>query len=432
MTKILNLISERGALWFSGKNGVDSYPIIIPPGEKYHSSRLTILKSLLISEASIGSQPEPGSVGSREVTVKWKCNPNSFIRYQLEVFSEPIVPTSDGGDAPVTRQMTGFLPSKDAFHFVNRFPQVPAVVIRTPLGNLNIGDASNGLCGGMVFAALDYFNAGTGIPADDHPPSEGVLFDYIVNRLITSFDLPFGIVNYIELMNPRYPDSVSTGGRFGTTPYGRAWRMIRQEWPIIKAKIDSGQACPLGLVLVKSADLSKLGWNHQIMAYGYDVQGDELTLNIYDPNYLQKDDITLKLDLSDPRRVPNLTYSTGREVVCFFATNYAFSMPPGDAAKQGRILLFEDRNFGGRVRDIENAHPDLSSVNDLNFDERTSSFAILSGNWCFYQNPRFADPFMRGNRPLVLGPGSYDWVEDYGIKNDEISSLKTVSDPPNH
>ena len=52
-------------------------------------------------------------------------------------------------------------------------------------------------------------------------------------------------------MNPRYPDGVNTAGRFGTTSYGRAWRMIRQEWPIIKAKIDLGQACPLGLVFIK-------------------------------------------------------------------------------------------------------------------------------------------------------------------------------------
>jgi hypothetical protein len=431
MTKILNLIGERGALLFSGKRGTDTYPVIIPPGEAYHSCRLTILNSLLISEAEIASQPEPGQVEKGEVAIKWKCNPNSFVRYQVEVFSKPIVP-SPGGDESVTRQMTGFLPSKDAFHFINLFPPVPDVVIRTPLGNLNIGDASKGLCGGMVYAALDYFNSGLGIPADSQPPAQGQLFDYIVRRLLTSFDLPFGIIQYVELMNPRYPDGVSTAGRFGTTPYGRAWRMIRQEWPIIKGKIDSGQACPLGLVLIKSADLTQLGQNHQVMVYGYDVIGDELILNIYDPNYLQRDDITLKLDLSDPKHAPRVTYSTGMPVVCFFATNYAFSMPPGDELSQGRILLFEDRDFGGRVEDIENAHPDLSIINDLNFDERTSSMAVLSGNWCFYKNPRFADPFMHGNKPLVLGPGSYSWVEDFGIKNDDISSLKVVSDPPNH
>ena len=389
MTKILNLISERGALLFSGKSGTDVYPVIIPPGEAYHSCRLTILNSLLISDANIASQPAPGQVGSSEVLVKWKCNPNSFVRYQVEVFSKPILPQPGGDDLPVTRQMTEFLPSKDGFHFINLFPPVPGVVIRTPLGNLNIGDASKGLCGGMVYAALDYFNAGLSIPADDHPPSNGELFDYIVKRLLTSFDLPFGIINYVELMNPRYPDGVSTAGRFGTTPYGRAWRMIRQEWPIIKARIDSGQACPLGLVLIKSADLAQLGQNHQVMAYGYDVAGDELTLYIYDPNFLQRDDITLKLDLSDPKHAPVVSYSTGMPVVCFFATNYAFSMPPGEVPNQGRILLFEDRNFGGRVEDIENAHPDLSIINDLNFDERTSSMAILSGNWCFYQVAAF-------------------------------------------
>ena len=142
--------------------------------------------------------------------------------------------------------------------------------------------------------------------------------------------------------------------------------------------------------------------------------------------------VSCVLDLSNPKLAPTVTYSTGIKVVCFFATNYAFSMPPGDVPNQGRILLFEDRNFGGRSRDIENAHPDLSTINEQNFDERTSSFAILSGNWCFYESPRFENPFMHGSKPLVLGPGSYSWVEDMGIKNDEISSLKVVSDPPNH
>ncbi len=71
-------------------------------------------------------------------------------------------------------------------------------------------------------------------------------------------------------------------------------------------------------------------------------------------------------------------------------------------------------------------------INELNFDERSSAFSILSVNWSFYQNPRFADPFMIGNKPLVPGPGWNSCVEDYGIKNDDISSLKVSSAPPNH
>lgn len=55
-----------------------------------------------------------------------------------------------------------------------------------------IGDASNGLCGGMAFAVRDYFEAGKPPPDDAEPPSEGGLFDHIVDRLFDSFDLPLG------------------------------------------------------------------------------------------------------------------------------------------------------------------------------------------------------------------------------------------------
>lgn len=50
----------------------------------------------------------------------------------------------------------GFLPSRHGFAFVNSWPSEPAVVLTTPFGKIGVGNASAGLCGGMVFAALDY------------------------------------------------------------------------------------------------------------------------------------------------------------------------------------------------------------------------------------------------------------------------------------
>ncbi len=281
----------------------------------------------------------------------------------------------------------------------------------------------------MVFAALDYFNAGLEIPQVSAPPGEGVLFDYIVDRLLVSFDIPNGILNYIELMNPRYPDGlVST---FGLRPYGRSWRMIRQEWPLIKAKLDAGQLCPIGLVTVKSADLLMLGHNHQVMAYGYDLVDSDLTLHIYDPNTFNDDSVTLKLNIADPKHAVVPQYSAGLTVNCFFVTNYAFSRPPGEETFQGRILLFDGRNFSGKIKDIQDAHPDLSTMKDASFDDKTSAFVILSGNWSFYKSPRFEEAFLKNGKPMVLGPGRYAWVEDIGIKDNDISSLQVVSEAPN-
>ena len=61
-----------------------------------------------------------------------------------------------------------FLPSHQGFAFTNTWPSAPAVVLTTPFGKIDVGNASAGLCGGMVFAALDYWHAG--IPPPAHQP----------------------------------------------------------------------------------------------------------------------------------------------------------------------------------------------------------------------------------------------------------------------
>jgi hypothetical protein len=60
--------------------------------------------------------------------------------------------------------------------FANTWLSQPAVVLATPFGRVSFGDASAGLFGGMVFAALDYWHAGIAPPATQSPslPFEGV------------------------------------------------------------------------------------------------------------------------------------------------------------------------------------------------------------------------------------------------------------------
>jgi len=52
------------------------------------------------------------------------------------------------------------MPSANGFHFINSWPSEPDIVVNVPaLGRVAVGDASNGLCGGMVFAVRDFFEA---------------------------------------------------------------------------------------------------------------------------------------------------------------------------------------------------------------------------------------------------------------------------------
>ena len=224
----------------------------------------------------------------------------------------------------------GFLPSTSGFPFPNAFPRVPVRSIGIPgVVSVPIGDASNGLCGGMAFAVRDYFEAGKPPPDDAEPPSEGPLFDHIVDRLFDSFDLPLGPARYLKLMSPHLPDGETWLGRLGIGPHGRAWLMVREEWPKIRADIDAGHPCRSGLVRVRSSDPFDLKKNHQVLAYGYDLDGATLTLRLYDPNHPKRDDVTLSLSLADPNApTPVRIFPAGPRVLAFFRVPYKRSAPP--------------------------------------------------------------------------------------------------------
>lgn len=229
-----------------------------------------------------------------------------------------------------TRMVSGFLPSSSGFRFANAFPNVPVRRIGIPgVISVPIGDASNGLCGGMAFAARDYFESGRTPPEIAEAPSDGALFDYLVDRLIHSFDLPAGPVRYLELMHPLLPDGETFWSRLGIGPRGRAHRMLRQEWPKVRRDIDAGHPSPLGLIRVKSANPFELKRNHQVLAYGYDLAGTDLTLRLYDPNHPRADDVTLSLDTADPSRPAAIVTSpAGAAVFSFFRVPYEPATPP--------------------------------------------------------------------------------------------------------
>ncbi len=429
MSKILGATKSHVSLVPAPKRGVDTYSMKLPAGETFHSCRLTLHETRPGAGARIKTQPGAGAQGPQQVAVEWWHTGGMKLRYELEAFSVPAQPAS--GPVPPTAKLTGFDPLKHGFHFNNAFPPHPQIQLATPFGRIKIGDAKNGLCGGMVFAALDFFHAGQPTPENKKPPTGDLLFDYIVKRLYDSFNLPLGIRNYIELMHPGLPDGETGANALGVAPHGRAWQTIREEWPIIKTLLDAGQPCPLGLVRLKSTDLRQLGQNHQVLAYGYDVVDDQLTLFIYDPNYQDNNRIRISLDLSAPEQPTPMKYSSGEKLFAFFHVRYRFNPPPVESATMGRILLFEKRDFEGRAKDILLGSPNLSFSEDGFFDNQVSSFIIASGNWIFYKESGFRSPYLRNGQPLVLGPGRYPSLEALGIPDNDLSSLKAVNLPVN-
>lgn len=223
-----------------------------------------------------------------------------------------------------------FLPSDHGFGFTNSWPSQPAVVLTTPFGRITVGDASAGLCGGMVFAAFDYWRAGVAPPAAQ-PDADSPLYRYIVRRLVDSWHLPAGVVQYYQWMNLPDGDSGFTVlGRRVVTDRGLAWRTIRVQWPQIRGDLDHGTPVALGVVTVASANPADLGQNHQILAFDYETSGDRVSLRVYDPNQGPRDDIEIGFDTSDPTRPTTFDHNLdlAHPVRGFFRSAYAPVRPP--------------------------------------------------------------------------------------------------------
>ncbi|HSP37938.1 MAG TPA: hypothetical protein VLR26_09300 [Frankiaceae bacterium] len=198
---------------------------------------------------------------------------------------------------PDTKLVRGFLPSSSGLHFPNSWPKdTPALVVPTPLGHLRFGDASRGLCGGMVLTAADLWTAGRPPPArTEAPPAGSRELNFLTRRLLDSWDLPGGAFRYYECMNLPDADSSSRTG---------VWRRTAELLPSICAELDADRVCPLGVVTVKSWRPTDLGKNHQVLAYGYSREQDgqdDMVLNVYDPNQPDVDSVIIRCDTTAQR-----------------------------------------------------------------------------------------------------------------------------------
>jgi hypothetical protein len=195
-------------------------------------------------------------------------------------------------------RVEGFLPSTSGLHFANRFSRGP--VFRVGFGRcaLGVGDASRGLCGGMVFAARDLFEAGTVPPDSTMPPAGGTpFFRYLVRGLMRSWNLPFGPLRYVAWS--ALPDG-DVLGRPGTRR-----RSLEGEWPRIRRELDAGRLAPLGLIRVRTMNPFALALNHQVLAFAYDADdAGSTTLHVYDPNHPDRDDVTLTFGPARPWPIP--------------------------------------------------------------------------------------------------------------------------------
>ncbi len=197
----------------------------------------------------------------------------------------------------------GFVPSVNGLHFSNRWEPGPTVrfgIIDPRL--VGVGDAKDGLCGGMCWYVRERFEAGLPIPADRIAPANGSpLFRSIVRRQILSL-------------------------RWLTVPW-RFWRAasmpvdalaratLTGEWPRIRRELDAGRLAQVGLIRHHGWSPFQLSRDHQVLAWGYstDPGSGSITLRLYDPNWPDRDDVTVTLSADGH------TQSTGEQLLSVIA-----------------------------------------------------------------------------------------------------------------
>ena len=203
-------------------------------------------------------------------------------------------------------ERTDFEVREHGFHFWNYFDF--SLEFELPLvGAIDLGEIVYGLCGGMCFAALDYFHAKV-LPALDTVIDDGsALYDYLLLRQLRSLAAPVVPLKILEWM---IRDDLDV-----------ARRTASREFPKIRRRIAKGN--PAVLLLIRAGGFSDPTQNHQVVATGYDL--DEATQDVkiflYDPNHPDEEP-TLDMNLADPKHGIDLKQSTGEHLRGFFVLDY--------------------------------------------------------------------------------------------------------------
>ena len=110
----------------------------------------------------------------------------------------------------------------------------------------------------------------------------------------------------------------------------------------------------------------------------------------------------------------------GAAVLACAAAGVAEAKKKPEPEQTWRILLYEDKNYGGEVLDLDRDVPDLD---DLDFENETSSVNIISGYWELCEDPNYRGTCVK------YGPGSSPEIAKSGFRNDRLESLRRLQPP---
>lgn len=301
-----------------------------------------------------------------------------------------------------TANRTRFDPVVHGFRFANEFGNdfIPAFDWRT-----------DGLCGGMIFAALDYFNnPHVPLPTQDYLPADGTtLRQFIYDRQTNSI---------VDHNHVRWSE-------FGFNPQGVRNAEFYQ-WGLegrldeLRREIDAGRPVPIGM---KGCNEACAG-DHVVLAIGYDVGGyngdphsptaRQVRIFVYDPNFPGRTmTLTPFPEAASWRYVERDHEGVQRRWRAWFIAHYSVRTPPVIVQAPRELLLsFEtggDDLRGGNDNLI--VHVLTRSGRTLRFDNVNQGRRWINNNYQDVPLPlpddvRVAD--IRGVRLETTFRGGFD------------------------
>jgi len=213
--------------------------------------------------------------------------------------------------------------------------------------------SSYGRCGGMAFSALDFFLIGWSVESSDVQPASGELRQYIWHRLLDSLEknaptfFEWIMVLHILPVISRLA-SGALGAAAGSVIGGPLGAVVgafvagsgdvlgvggpddllsktREHWTRLRTRLDHEAAWPIGFIYAGNASPID---QHQILAIGYDDQGDGTArLIIWDNNDGRRQQ-SLNLDFRGDQLFINSFNPKLNDVKGIICEDYAFKMPP--------------------------------------------------------------------------------------------------------
>jgi hypothetical protein len=273
-----------------------------------------------------------------------------------------------------TSILTDFHPDKNGFNFSNTFKNdfIPAFDIHT-----------GGLCGGMSYAALDYFLSGVPIPVQPFAPANGTkLYNYFYDRQVASLER--NADKWAELyLNP-------LGSR--NTEFFN-WGISAKKGERIdelKSFIDNGKPCVLGMYGINGTG------DHQVIAIGYDMgryKGDlgphkeDFKIFVCDPNH--------------PGEIRTLVPDVSRELYHYLE----------GGSNEWRTYFVDKKYSVNPPPRIENGHfPNDGLVHELIFAFATGGDDLRGGNDNVNVLVNLIDGRQEAHRNVNVGAR---WINDY-------------------